>query len=91
MSERPLKTLKDFPTLWLATIYRADCAGTFARATRTSIFERRAAPTRDDRFGSISTKSGRLREVRFAPISDRIVDIAGGPVRANKQRPISWQ
>jgi hypothetical protein len=33
MSERPLKTLKDFPTLWLATIYRADCAGTFARAT----------------------------------------------------------
>ena len=35
------------------------------------------------RSGSISTEKGCPRHVRCAPGSDRIADIAGGPVRAN--------
>jgi hypothetical protein len=38
-----------------------------------------------DRDGSISTKLGCRRDVRFTPDSDRTADITEGPFRANKR------
>jgi hypothetical protein len=41
----------------------------------------------DDCFGSFSTELGCLPHVRSFPDSERIADIAGGPVRA-RNRPL---
>ena len=56
-----------------------------ARSTKTR--------SRNVRWGSIATELGPLGHVRSAPASDRIADIAGGPVRASSgtsKMPQQW-
>jgi len=55
--------------------------GTGSRARFGETFWQISMP----RSGSIATEIGCPRDVRFSADSDRIADIAGGPVRANRR------